>query len=344
MWNCLWPEFPEAMVPIDHVTNGIHLPTWLNHRVKDLYDRYIRPTSPDWLSEHDDPAVWELIDEVPDDELWHEHQWLKMKLLSRIRERKRLKWAGHREEPANLAAEGLMLDTSALTIGFARRFAGYKRADLIFEDLDRLDRIVNNRWRPVQFIFAGKAHPADERGKRLLQEIYQYSQDPRFGGRISFIEDYEEQLAHYMVHGVDVWMNTPVPLMEASGTSGMKAGMNGVLNLSVLDGWWVEGYNGRNGWGIEGRTPYVEENRADANTLYDLIENEIAPLYYSRTMNNTPHRWVRMMKESMKSIAPQYCAVRMLKEYVTHYYPSVCVYAAGPGRQMAGTEEVCIPR
>lgn len=147
-----------------------------------------------------------------------------------------------------------MLDTTALTIGFARRFAS-KRADLIFEDLDRLDRIVNNRWRPVQFIFAGKAHPADERGKRILQKIYQHAQDPRFGGRIAFVEDYDEQVARYMVHGVDVWMNTPIPLMEACGTSGMKAGMNAVLNLSVLDGWWVEGYNGRNGWAFEGHTP-----------------------------------------------------------------------------------------
>ncbi|MFY1645277.1 alpha-glucan family phosphorylase, partial [Methanoculleus bourgensis] len=224
--------------PIDAITNGVHVPTWLNHRIETLLDRYMDPIYPNWREEYDNPIVWEVVDEIPDDELWSEHQWLKMKLFARLRERKRRKWAGHREEPANLAAEGLMLDTTALTIGFARRFAEYKRADLIFEDLDRLDRIVNNRWRPVQFIFAGKAHPADEKGKRILQKIYQYSQDPRFGGRISFIEDYDEQLARYMVHGVDVWMNTPVPLMEASGTSGMKAGMNGVLNLSVLDGWW----------------------------------------------------------------------------------------------------------
>jgi len=236
-----------------------------------------------------------------------------------------------------------MLDTPALTIGFARRFAEYKRADIIFEDLDRLEKIVNDRWRPVQFIFAGKAHPADERGKRILQTIYQYSQDPRFGGRIAFVEDYNEQLARYMVHGVDVWMNTPVPLMEASGTSGMKAGMNGVLNLSVLDGWWVEGYNGRNGWGFEGHATAPGGNRADAETIYDLIENEVAPLYYSRTINDVPHKWVRTMRESIKSVAPQYCSLRMLKEYVTRYYPSVCMYAAEPGKQLAGAEGVCPP-
>ena len=341
MWQPLWPDLAVEDVPIDAITNGVHVPTWLNHRIETLLDRYMDPIYPNWREEYDNPIVWEVVDEIPDDELWGEHQWLKMKLFARLRERKRLKWAGHREEPANLAAEGLMLDTTALTIGFARRFAEYKRADLIFEDLDRLDRIVNNRWRPVQFIFAGKAHPADEKGKRILQKIYQYSQDPRFGGRISFIEDYDEQLARYMVHGVDVWMNTPVPLMEASGTSGMKAGMNGVLNLSVLDGWWVEGYNGRNGWAFEGHAPYGGNNRADANTLYDLIENEIAPLYYSRTIDNVPHKWARMMKESIKSIAPQYCSLRMLKEYITNYYPSVCMYAAEPGRPMAGIQEVC---
>ncbi len=343
MWQPLWPDLAPEEVPIDAITNGVHVPTWLNHRIEALLDRYMDPVYPNWREDYDNPAIWEVVDEIPDDELWSEHQWLKMKLFARIRERKRRKWAGHRDEPANLAAEGLLLDTSALTIGFARRFAEYKRADLIFEDLDRLDRIVNNRWRPVQFIFSGKAHPADERGKRILQEIYQYSQDPRFGGRISFIEDYDEQLARYMVHGADVWMNTPVPLMEASGTSGMKAGMNGVLNLSVLDGWWVEGYNGLNGWGFEGRAPYTGDNRADAETLYDLIENEIAPLYYSRTMDDVAHKWVRMMKESIKSIAPQYCALRMLKEYVTRYYPSICRYAAEPGRQLAGTEGVCPP-
>lgn len=343
MWQPLWPDLPPEEVPIDAVTNGVHVPTWLNHRIEALIDRYMDPVYPNWREDYDNPIIWEVVDEIPDEELWREHQWLKMKLFSRIRDRKRRKWAGHQGEPANLAAEGLMLDTSALTIGFARRFAEYKRADLIFEDLDRLDRIVNNRWRPVQFIFAGKAHPADDRGKRILQKIYQYSQDPRFGGRIAFIEDYGEQVARYMVHGVDVWMNTPVPLMEASGTSGMKAGMNGVLNLSVLDGWWVEGYNGRNGWGFEGHAASPGDNRADAETIYDLIENEVAPLYYSRTMDDVPHKWVRMMRESIKSIAPQYCSLRMLKEYVTRYYPSVCRYAAGPGEQLAGLEGVCPP-
>jgi len=343
MWQPLWPDLPVDKVPIDYITNGVHLPTWLNHRIESIFDRYVDPVYPDWRENYDNPIIWEVVDEIPDEDLWREHQWLKMKLFARIRERKRLKWAEHRDEPANLAAEGLMLDTAALTIGFARRFAEYKRADLIFDDPDRLERIVNNRWRPVQFIFSGKAHPADEQGKRILQKIYQYSQDPRYGGRIAFVEDYDEQVARYLVQGVDVWLNTPIPPMEACGTSGMKAGMNGVLNLSVLDGWWVEGYNGWNGWAFESRATASGDNREDAATIYDLIGNEIAPLYYSRTMDDVPHRWVQMMKESMKSIAPQYCALRMLKDYVTRYYPTVCRFAVGSREQMAGLEGVCPP-
>jgi starch phosphorylase len=341
MWQPLWPDLPEEAVPIDAITNGVHMPTWLNHRIEAIFDKYMDQACPNWREEHDNPIIWELIDEIDDGELWNEHQWLKMKAFSRIRERKRRKWAMSREEPINLIAEGLMLDTSALTIGFARRFAEYKRADLIFEDLDRLERILNNRWRPVQFIFAGKAHPADNLGKSILQRIYKYCEDPRFGGRIAFVEDYGEQFAHYLVHGVDVWLNNPVPLMEASGTSGMKAGMNGVLNLSILDGWWIEGYNGRNGWAFEGHTPYGTNNRSDAEALYDLIENEIAPLYYTRSMDNIPHKWVRMMKESIKSIAPQYSSRRMTKEYITKFYPTVCMFAGEPGKTVAGAQEVC---
>jgi starch phosphorylase len=335
MWNCLWPEIPEAMVPIDHVTNGIHLPTWLNHRVKDLYDRYIRPTSPDWLSEHDDPAVWELIDEVPDDELWHEHQWLKGKLINRIRERERIKWAAHSTGISNPAAEGAFLNPSVLTIGFARRFSTYKRAHLIFEDLDRLKRILNNPWYPVQIVFAGKAHPNDNDGKRVLQRIYRYAQQPEFGGRIAFVEDYGEQVAQYLVHGVDVWLNNPLPPMEASGTSGMKASLNGVLNLSILDGWWIESYNGRNGWAFGEEAATAEtRNAVDAAMIYDLLEKEVVPLYYNRSIDDVPHGWVKMMKESIKSNAPRFSSRRMVKEYASRYYP---LLLAGAAAERAGT-------
>ncbi|MDV2482410.1 glycosyltransferase family 1 protein [Methanoculleus sp. Wushi-C6] len=342
MWSCLWPGTAGATVPIDHVTNGVHVPTWLNPRMKNLYDRYIGPISPGWLSEHDDPAVWELIDEIPDDELWRLHLHLKAKLISRLRERERVRWTVHSGGRADRAAGGAFLNPSVLTIGFARRFSTYKRAQLIFEDPERLKRILNNPWYPVQIVFAGKAHPADDGGKRVLQKIYRYAQQPEFAGRIAFVEDYGEQVAQYLVHGVDVWLNNPLPPMEASGTSGMKAALNGVLNLSILDGWWIEGYNGRNGWafgneetGCEGR------DRADASAIYDLLEKEVVPLYYDRSIDDVPHGWVRMMKESIKSNGPRFSARRMVKEYVTRYYPSLL---KGAGGEFARTGAAAKPR
>lgn len=329
MWKCLWPG-PQATVPIDYVTNGVHVPTWLNTRVKGLYDRYIGPASPDWLSEHDDPVVWELIDEIPDAELWQLHLWLKAKLINRIRERERIKWAAHRGA-LNPAAEGAFLNPSVLTIGFARRFSTYKRAHLIFEDPERLKRILNNPWYPVQIIFAGKAHPSDNDGKRVLQQIYRYTQDPGFGGRVAFIEDYNDQVAQYLVHGVDVWLNNPLPPMEASGTSGMKASLNGVLNLSILDGWWIEGYNGRNGWAFGSETAASgARNAVDAAAIYNLLEKEVVPLYYDRSIDDVPHGWVKVMKESIKSNGPRFSSRRMVKEYVARYYPSL-LKGAGPG-------------
>ena len=340
MWKCLWPGTPEATVPIDHVTNGVHVPTWLNPRMKELYDRQIGQTSSDWLSDHDDPAVWELIGEIPDADLWQLHLWLKAKLLNRIRERERIKWTENRGGPLNPAAEGAFLNPSVLTIGFARRFSTYKRAHLIFEDPDRLKRILNNPWRPVQIIFAGKAHPADNEGKRVLQQIYRYTQDPGFGGRVAFIEDYNDQVAQYLVHGVDVWLNNPLPPMEASGSSGMKASLNGVLNLSVLDGWWTEGYNGRNGWAFGDETAACDgRNAADAAALYDLLEKEVVPLYYDRPIDDIPHGWVKMMKESIKSNGPRFSSRRMVKEYVARYYPSLLKGAgADPVRAPATTK------
>ncbi len=325
MWRCLWPGAPEATVPIDHVTNGVHVPTWLNHRMRGLYDRYIGPTCPNWLAEHDDPAIWEFIDEIPDADLWYLHTWLKAKLFNRIREQERLRWAvqpgGGTLHPA---VGGAFLNPSVLTIGFARRFSTYKRAYLIFEDLERLRRIVNNRWYPVQIIFAGKAHPADNEGKRVLQQIYRYAQQPEFGGRIAFVEDYNEKVAQYLVHGVDVWLNNPLPPMEASGTSGMKASLNGVLNLSIMDGWWIEGYNGRNGWAFGSEaSSSASRDAADAASIYNLLEKEIVPLYYDRSIDDIPHGWVKVMKESIKSNGPRFSARRMVKEYVTRYYPSL---------------------
>ena len=323
MWRQLWPDIPEDFVPIDSITNGVHLPTWLNPRMGGLYSRHIGGTCPYWKQEHDNPAIWELIDELPDQELWEQHTWLKNKLFNRIKERKRRKWAEGLDDPLNLVAEGLMLDPSALTLGFARRFSTYKRADLIFQDQERLKRILTNPLRPVQIIFGGKAHPDDDEGKRILQRIYRFAQDRAFGGRIAFLEDYGEQSAQYMVHGVDVWLNNPLPPWEACGTSGMKAALNGVLNLSILDGWWIEGYNGRNGWAFGDQSPPVDRDAADAAAIYDLLEREIVPLYYRRSLDGIPHGWVAMMKESIKSVTPTFCARRMVKEYVHRYYRNV---------------------
>ncbi|MGD8264492.1 MAG: alpha-glucan family phosphorylase, partial [Desulfobacterales bacterium] len=203
---------------------------------------------------------------------------------------------------------------------FARRFATYKRTDLIFYDLDRLKRMLNDRWRPIQIIFAGKAHPADDPGKRILQRIFNAARDPEMGGRIAFVEDYGEQLAQYLVHGVDVWLNNPVPPMEASGTSGMKAAVNGVPQLSIMDGWWIEGFNGKNGWAIDPKEIDGNRDHVDAEEIYRSLEEEIIPLFYDVSEEGVPHGWVRVMKESIKSTAAQFSARRMVKEYAEKFY------------------------
>jgi starch phosphorylase len=327
LWRQLWPDLPEKKTPIDYITNGVHIPTWLNPRMERLLSTAISPVCPHWQYEHDNPELWELVDEIPDKELWALHLWLKAKLFNRIRERKRQRWASLLKEPINLVADGLMLNPSVLTIGFARRFSAYKRADLIFHDTDRLKRIVTNRWLPVQIVFAGKAHPNDTEGKEILRRIYRHALDPGFGGRIAFVEDYGEQTAQYLVHGVDVWLNNPLPPMEACGTSGMKAALNGVLNCSIRDGWWLEAYNGKNGWAFGGESWSPERNAQDAAELYYLLEKEIIPLYYSASLDSIPHGWVQMMKESIKSIAPVFSSRRMVKEYVDRYYPSLLTCA-----------------
>ena len=327
MWRSCWPGLNEDEVPIDAITNGVHLPTWLNPRVEMLLNSYFTRICPHWQYEHDNREIWEVIDEIPDRELWELHLRLKIKLFNRIREYKRRKWAQGIEEPENLVAEGLLLNPSVLTIGFARRFSTYKRADLLLHDISRLASILNNPWYPVQIVFAGKAHPDDKEGKKILQRIYQLAEKPEIAGRIAVIENYGEQIAQYMVHGVDLWLNTPVPPMEASGTSGMKAAMNGVLHCSILDGWWCEGYNGRNGWVFGAGEVKGDRTIQDAEELYRLIESDIAPLYYKQSMDGIPHGWVAMMKESMKTIPPLFSARRMVKEYIHKYYPQMVACA-----------------
>ncbi|OEU71705.1 MAG: alpha-glucan phosphorylase [Desulfuromonadales bacterium C00003093] len=317
MWRGFWPELAQDEIPIDHITNGIHVPKWLEPKMMLLFHKYL---GPDWLANHDDPSIWELIDDIPDEELWRTHFWLKNKLVNVIRERMRKRWIEDRISPSISIAEGAMLDPTVLTIGFARRFATYKRANLIFHDRQRLKKILNDPWHPVQIIFAGKAHPADMPGKGILQEVFNAARDPEFGGRIAFVEDYGEQLAQYLVHGVDVWLNNPIPHMEASGTSGMKAALNGVPHLSISDGWWVEGYNGKNGWSFGGDNEAENPDQADAAAIYELLEKEIIPLYYDVSGDGVPHGWVRTMKETIKNSAPRFSARRMVKEYSEKFY------------------------
>ena len=328
MWQRLFEEDGTRISPIGHITNGVHVPTWLDPRMELLFNTYFSPSCPGWLSEHDSPLIWEMINEIPDEELWAVHVQLKRKLVNRIREHKRRKWVSEGTDPVNVVSGGALLDPNALTIGFARRFSTYKRADLIFQDLERLRRIVNNRWRPVQIIFAGKAHPADDEGKRIIQKVYRYAHQQDFGGRIAFVEDYGEQMAQYLVHGVDVWLNNPLPPNEACGTSGMKASLNGVLHMSIMDGWWIEAFNGTNGWAFGDTVTGPNRDWSDAGQLYDLLEREVVPLYYTVSNDGFPHMWVKKMKEAIRSTAPHFSARRMVKEYVRQGYDPALTFAA----------------
>ncbi|NLE43268.1 MAG: glycosyltransferase family 1 protein [Chloroflexi bacterium] len=320
MFHSLWPEGRVEDVPIGHVTNGIHVASWIGNAMNRIFRKYV---APDWIDRQDEAILWERILDVPDEELWSAHLHLKRKLMTLIRERARQMRIEGLLTPEQVLCSGTLLDPDALIIGFARRFATYKRAGLIFEDLERLKRLVHDRHRPVQFIFSGKAHPADEGGKRLLQQVYNVAKDPAMGGRIAFIEDYDMQVARYLVQGVDVWLNTPRCPYEASGTSGQKAATNGVPNLSVLDGWWAEGYNGSNGWAIAA-TGVCEDvqmqDRADAAELYRLLEDEVVPLFYRRDDAGVPHGWLRVMKEAIRTSVPVFSTRRMVKDYTERYY------------------------
>jgi glycogen phosphorylase len=320
MWQHLWPERPLDQVPISAITNGVHTPTWLDPDLHRLYDRYL---GPDWQKHHDNPAVWLKIHDVPDQELWWARLRLKYQLMHFIRERARQLWREEHRDPVQVLASGALLDPEALTIGFARRFATYKRATLLLQNLARLQTILQDRWKPVQVIFAGKAHPADEPGKHLIHQVYTLAKEYGLGGQIVFVEDYDIRVAKFLVRGVDVWLNNPIPPLEASGTSGQKAALNGVPNLSISDGWWWEGYNGGNGWTIGPTNPLVEiENRDvhDANALYALLETEIVPLFYQRDSDDVPRGWIRVVKAAISSIAPLFSARRMVKEYVERFY------------------------
>lgn len=327
MWNHLWPDKAEQDVPITYVTNGVHTETWMARRMRTLFDRHL---GRGWLEHLDDFEMWEKIDSIPRDELWAVRTHLKRKLMFYIQERARKRWVKGGFHPVQVIAEGVLLDPYVLTIGFARRFATYKRADLALRDVDRLLALINQPNRPLQIIFAGKSHPADEPGKIIIQKVYRAVKRAENGGRIVFLEDYDMNLARYLVQGVDVWMNTPRRPNEASGTSGMKAAANGAINFSVLDGWWREAYNGENGWAIGPDADLGDsiQDETDADSLYDMLENEIVPLYYSeRDANDVPYKWVRRIKESMRTIIPQFSMRRMLKEYIERLYLPAMVEA-----------------
>lgn len=320
MWQVVWPETPADEIPIDSITNGIHIPTWIAGEMHYIYDKYL---GPGWRENRDDPTLWQRIAEVPDEELWQTHLTLKRKLMGYLREKVRSRWVDGRNDPTQVLTSGTLLDPEALTFGFARRFATYKRATLIFRDLERLRRILLDTHRPVQIIFAGKAHPADDPGKSLIQHIYNLAKNNHLGGRVAFIEDYDMHTSRYLKQGVDIWLNTPRRPREASGTSGMKTSVNGIPNFSVLDGWWVEGYNGANGWAIGDeleRENFDAQDDFDANDIYQTIEDEIVPLYYNRDRDNVPRGWVSIMRETIISNSPVFSTHRMVKEYTNKMY------------------------
>lgn len=320
MWASMWPDLREPERPVGFITNGVHVPTWVAADMADLFSQYV---GHDWIEHHDEPAMWDAVARIPDEALWSIRRSLRSYLFAFIRERARQRWAVERVPTPRVVAAGTLLDPEAFTIGFARRFAGYKRSELIFSNPERLAKILNAYERPVQIIFAGKAHPADDIGKHHLQRVYRHALDPLFAGRVAFVDDYDLHVAHYLVQGCDVWLNNPRKPLEASGTSGMKAAINGVPHLSIGDGWWAEGFTGSNGWTIDGGLTgdnYDAVDAADANALYTLLENEVVPAFYDRDARGIPRRWLAVVRESIRTVAPRFSARRMVKEYVERMY------------------------
>ncbi len=320
MFHVLWPECAVEDVPIHSVTNGVHVPTWIAKEMDELFREHL---GHDWQEQCDDPELWKRIHKIPNEDLWEARQFLKRKMLIFIRQRIRMGWMEGTKDPTQVLAGGALLEPHSLTLGFARRFATYKRATLLFSDLDRLKKILLNPWKPVQIIFAGKAHPADQYGRELIHRIYQFAKTNDLGGHIAFVEDYDMHVAKFLVQGVDVWLNNPRPPLEASGTSGQKAALNGVPNLSVLDGWWKEGYDGTNGWAVPLQDHPVndgEQDHWDCEHLYTLLEHEVIPTYYDRGIDGIPHGWCTILKNAICTGAPRFSARRMLKEYVERAY------------------------
>ncbi len=328
MWQSIWPELPEAEVPIRSITNGIHTQSWVSADMQALYERYLGLHWDGKLQ----TSAWERIDRIPDAELWRTHERRRERLVAFSRSRLRKQLQARGATPAEFALAEEALDPEALTIGFARRFATYKRGTLLFRDLNRLEAILNAKDRPVQIIFSGKAHPRDHGGKELIAEIHHLSRRPDLRRRIVFLEDYDMNVARYLVQGVDVWLNNPRRPLEASGTSGMKVCANGGLNLSILDGWWDEACTGENGFAIGKGEEYSDgayQDDVESRSMYDLIEHDLVPRFYQRGTDGLPRAWLRMMKASIRTLAPVFNTGRMVAEYVTEAYaPSALRYGA----------------
>jgi glycogen phosphorylase len=343
MWQGLWPDVVRNEIPIDHVTNGVHIKSWISKEMDDLYDRYLGPR---WREEPADRSVWEQVRSIPADELWRTHERRRQRLVAFARQnlRRQLEHDGASRRRLEEAEEAL--SPVALTIGFARRFATYKRATLLLRDPDRLARILGDANRPVQILFAGKAHPHDDQGKDMIKQIVALSRDPRFKGKLVFLEDYDTAVARSLVQGADVWLNTPRRPMEASGTSGMKAAANGVLNLSILDGWWEEAWEDSGaapiGWAIGRGEPDNASDDLDAeeaDALYDLLEQEVVPIFYQRNGDNLPREWVARMKECVATLCCQFNTHRMVREYVDRgYVPAATRYECLTAEGMAGAK------
>ncbi len=324
MWQHLWPEVPHAELPIAAITNGIHAGSWVAPAFAELYAEQL---GVGWRDQLDDPKLWQRVHDIPDERLWRTHQECKHALIQFVREQTALRYKRNGEPAHKIQSAMKLLDAEALTIGFARRFATYKRADLIFHDLKRLEKILSDRKRPVQIIFAGKAHPRDAGGQAILQRVHRLALRKKFQGKIVLLENYDMNAGRYLVQGVDVWLNNPRRPQEASGTSGQKVPLNAGINFSVLDGWWEEGYNGKNGWKIGATHAYkseAEQDAADATDLYRVLEKEIIPLYYQRNRAGWSRRWIKRMKESMATLIPRFTSAPMVKAYVEQLYvPSI---------------------
>jgi starch phosphorylase len=332
MWRHLWPWRSDEEIPVGHITNGVHVPTWLAHQMRTLYDRVLPQN---WHLRSGEPEVWADFERVTPGELWETHQALKNRLIVYARWRLTRQAQRHKLSDAVIADLQNILDPNALLIGFARRFAPYKRADLVLQDVENLERIIGDSTRPVQFIFSGKAHPRDDFGKEILQRIVGLSQDSRFKGRIVFLEDYDINIGRHLVQGVDVWLNNPRRPLEASGTSGQKVVLNGGLNCSILDGWWAEAYDGKNGFAIGTGLTHADQNTQDARDASELtrvLRDEVIPLYYQRDRHDLPQEWIRRMTRAVRTLGWRFNADRMVMDYVSQAYIPA---AGGPSSEMS---------